>query len=156
MVEQGNDSCCSGWLSFHYLFIFSPHFLCSHLNTWISSLCHTDCILRGRGLSRDSWGDYKYVLYIFASSPVPLAAATGGPRYRGNQSLTVNVVPGRAKCYPSSSYSLPGARRRCPGLPRLCTIRTWQTARLVSLLHLTQTQKSRSFENGINEMVVWD
>lgn len=115
---------------FHF---FSPHILCSHLNTLVSLLCHTDCILRGRELRRDSWGDYKYVLYIFASSPVPLAAATGGPRYCGNQSLTVNVVPGRAKCYPSSSYSLPGARRRCPGLPRLCTIRTWQTDSAISV-----------------------
>lgn len=77
-----------------------------------------------------------------------------GPRYRGNQSPTANVVPDRAKCYPSSSCSLSGPRRGCPGLPQLCAIRERQTGkRSASLPNATQTQNS-SFENRVGPIVL--
>lgn len=74
-----------------------------------------------------------------------------GPRYRGNQSPTANVVPDRAKCHPSSSCSLSGPRRGCPGLPQLRTIRerqTWKRARPASLPNFTQTHKTLHLKTG--------
>lgn len=63
-----------------------------------------------------------YILVETASSSVSPATATMDPNYRSNHSLAESTVSDRVKYYPSSSYSLSGSSRRCPGLPLLHTI----------------------------------